>query len=122
MGRMTNRDRRDQSFERVALGHVAGHSDGEDRAHFYTDRPYIQDAREMTAAAPAWIIMAQFDGCSNFFRERNGRGYNVWTLDARAAEVVRSFDSEDEAGIYIARMFSETEINQFAIQPTAVQR
>lgn len=107
MGRMTNRDRRDQSFERAA-----GILTREQLA-------IADDAREAAAAAQRWIVMAQFDGLSNFYRERNGRGLNVWTMDPRAAASVCAFDSESEAGIFIAGRFSAREIDQFAIQPTA---
>lgn len=126
MGRMTDRDRRDQSFAR-ARGHFAVCFDPvpAGRPCFKCGalpgacRCVEEDARETAAAAGQWIVMGQFDGIYNFFRGRNGRGFNVWTLDDRAAASVRSFESELEAGQFIAATFSEREINQFTIQPTA---
>lgn len=106
MGRMTNRDRREQAFDRV-LGQVGG---------------YIApaDGREVAAVAPEWIIMAaNMDGRREYLRSRNGRGYNEWTADPRAASSGYCFDSEDEAGMFITRTFSEWEINTFRIVPAA---
>lgn len=120
---MIGRDQRAASFER-SLGHVPGHSDGEDKGHMYTDRPYITpDSRETEATAQQWIVMANaLDSGSaqaEFLRSIDRQGRRVWTLDARAAASVLSFETEQEAGIYIAGKFSARQIDQYGIQPTA---
>lgn len=113
MGRMTDRDRREASYERATHGVRNG---------VIVDASYwrhVDDARATDAGVAQWIIMGNLGGSYEFLREVDRAGRSVWTSDARAAASVLAFETEYEAGIYIARTFPSTTINRDVIQPTA---